>query len=81
MEYKGNVIEAVANDRLMYNGKPVKVIENRKYTYKFNKTSISAEGGAHGLVEFMRECVETDFGLVWVDAIVEHIGKLVNGEV
>ena len=75
--YKGNTINAVTDNCIEFNNKPVRVIENREYTYKFNKKSISAQGGATGLVKFMSECINDHFGLVWVDAIIAHIEKII----
>ena len=74
--YKGNTINAVTDNCIEFNNKPVRVIENGEYTYKFNKTSISAQGGAHGLARFMSECINDQFGLVWVDAIIAHMEKI-----
>jgi len=76
MEYKNNTINAVNDNCIEFNNKRVRVIDNREYTYKFNKASISAQGGANGLVEFISRCIADDFGLVWVEAIIGHMEKV-----
>lgn len=74
--YKGNTINVASDNCIEFNNKPVRVIGNKEYTYKFNKASISAQGGAKGLTEFMSQCIEDNFGLVWVEAIVEHLAEI-----
>lgn len=75
ISYKGNKI-SLQNGILYFNGEAVKTIENRKYTYKLNKASISAEGNATGLYDFIEDCITSSFGLVWVDQIVTHMETL-----
>ena len=76
-DWHGEEVEVeYTNDYIEFNGKRVKIIENNKYTYKFNKASISAQGGAAGLIEFMNECINEKFGLVWVDAIIEKMQRI-----
>jgi hypothetical protein len=75
ISYKNNEIK-LQDNTLYFNGEAVKTIENRKYTYKLNKTSISAEGNAAGLYDFIEDCIASSFGLVWVDQIVTHMETL-----
>lgn len=73
--YKGNNIK-LENEHIYFNGVPVPVRQLKGYTYKLNKTCISADGNAPGLYRFIVECVELNFMLVFVDQIIEHMEKL-----
>lgn len=67
------------NNVLYYNGAavPVRTIYS-DYTYKINKTCISAYGGAAKLYEFIEDCILNSFGLIWVDAIESACKRLVR---
>lgn len=73
--YKGNNIK-LENEQIYFNGVPVPVRQLKGYTYKLNKTCISADGNAPGLYGFIVECIELNFMLVFVDQIIEHMEKL-----
>ena len=75
--YKGNTI-TLSGGTISFNGEPVKVNDSRTHTYKLNKTCISAEGGAAGLMSFLTECISDNFGLVWVNAVTEHMETLTS---
>lgn len=64
------------DNTLFYNNKPVPVRDLYGYTYKLNKTCISAQNGATGLYEFIEDCIINSFGLVWIDAIENKMRQL-----
>ena len=76
MTYKGNIINATAPGIIEINGKRVRILESKTHTYKLNKTSISAQGGAQGIMDFLSKCIAEQFGLVWVNAIIEHMERI-----
>lgn len=66
------------NGHLYYNGELVPVRTLWGYTYKINKTCISAHDGAEGLYKFIEECITENFGLVWIDAIENGIKRIIT---
>lgn len=77
LKYKGHIIERAENS-IIIDSKRVKVIENRKYTYKINKRSISAQGGADGLYMFLKDLIENDFARVWIEAVINGVSQITN---
>lgn len=77
LKYKGYTIEHTENT-IIVNGESVKVIENQEYTYKINKRSISAQGGADGLYMFLKDLIENDFARVWIEAVIDGVNQIVN---
>lgn len=75
LTYKNYTIEHDEN-HIIINGEPVKVIENKTNTYKINKKCISAHRGAAGLYSFLKEMIDLDFGLVWVDNVITGAEKI-----
>lgn len=75
IEYAGHLFELI-NGEMVIDHKPVKVIESKSHTYKINKRSISAQGGAPGLYRFIEELAQMDFGRVWVKAIADGAAAL-----
>lgn len=52
--------------------KAVFVEDCPEYTYKLMKTKILAYGGASGLYEYMKKCVDDNFCTVLVEKILSH---------
>lgn len=52
--------------------KAVRVEDCNEYTYKLLKTKIKAIGGAAGLHEFMKKCIEDKFGESLVNTILNY---------
>lgn len=74
--HRGTRVFMLKDNTLFYNGLPVKVKENFDYTYKINKTCISAQGGATGLYNFIEDCILNSFGLVWIDSIESAMKRI-----
>lgn len=51
---------------------PVKDVSG--FAIKVNKKSLSAEGGAYGAFRFIRNCINEDFCMVYVNRIIENFG-------
>ena len=77
LRYKNHIIERAENS-IIIDGKRVKVIENQKYTYKINKRSISAQGGADGLYMFLKDLIENDFARVWIEAVIDGVNQITD---
>lgn len=50
--------------------KNIKVIDTPEYTYKIQKTQISAAGGAAGLYKFLSDCYKNNFMVCVADKIL-----------
>lgn len=44
------------------------------FSIKVNKKSLSADGGAYGAFRFIRNCINEDFCMVYVNRIIENFG-------
>ncbi len=77
LKYREHTIERIDNT-IVIDGKHVKVIENQEYTYKINKRSISAQGGADGLYMFLKDLIENDFARVWIEAVMDGVNQIAN---
>ena len=59
----------------------VPVHDNPGFAYKINKKSVSAFGGAYGLFKYIKNCIEQDFCMCYVRAIIQGIRNNKIGEV
>lgn len=78
MEYKGFKIGLENNNLVLFNKGneyKIKILDNQEYTYKINKKTISAKGGASGLYNFIKDCINKNFCLCLVDKILEETKK------
>lgn len=75
LSYKNHTI-TTDGDKIIIDGEAVKVIENPEYTYKINKTCISAQGGAQGLYNFMEDLIREDFARCWTEAVIDGAARI-----
>ena len=75
LSYKNHTI-TTDGDKIIIDGEAVKVTENPEYTYKINKTCISAQGGAQGLYDFLEDLIKEDFALCWAEAVIDGATKI-----
>lgn len=75
LNYKGNTLEFYEN-YILFNDKPCRVIKSKTYSYKINKKSISAIRGSYGLYSLINDCIEHNFALCWVEAIVNGMERI-----
>lgn len=52
--------------------KHVPVKDCSGYSIKINKKSLAAGNGARGAFRFIKNCIDTDFMLCWVDKIIDN---------
>lgn len=51
----------------------IPVIENPGYAWKINKKSVSAAGGAYGLMKYIKRCIDDDFCMCYVNRIIAAV--------
>lgn len=74
IEYNGNII-ALTGNKIMFNENEIKTRYNKSYTYKLTKTGISTYD-VNELFRFIEECIAENFGLIWIDSIINHMEKI-----
>lgn len=76
IKYKNFNIYSEGNDLIVFNTvtkeEKRKTVENNStFTFKILKTKIKAIDGIDGLLKFIRQCVNENFGTCWVDNIIK----------
>lgn len=76
IHYKNFNIYNEDNDLIVFNTqtKEIKrkaVVNDSTFVFKVLKTKIKARDGINGLLKFIKECVDENFGTCWINNIIK----------
>ena len=69
LAYEGNTL-TIAHD---HDTRSIKCLENKEYSIKHNKHSVSGQGGAAGIFKTLKEMIDMDFMTLYVDAVIDKL--------